>query len=168
MNELPLFAEHGAQVGKLRWTQEGLYLQLEARTEGRREGIFRAYLRGENGEKLLGVMEPEGNGMACRKRFAEPQLRALGRWKGAVLRKSGEEGWRDYRGEVPGNWSRRLAVEGALQRKEGQHYLVALPYPEGEAFPFTELFCLARIRRIAGRRYVVYTFSEGGEPMLPQ
>ena len=166
MNELPLTMENGVRCGVQRWTEEGLYLQMEARTDSRREGIVRAFLRCENGERLLGVMEPEGQGMVCRKRFAQPQLQGLGRWKGAVLRKSGESGWQEYRGEVAGNWGKRLALDGALQKEEGACRLVALPYPEGAVFPFTELFCLAHIRRIDGQRYVVYGFTDSGEPTL--
>lgn len=167
MNELPLFAENGAQIGRLRWTKEGLYIQLEARTEQRRQDICRAYLRCENGERLLGVLEPEGQGMVCRKRFAEPQLRGLGRWQGAVLRSSGEGGWQRYGGEVCGNWGKRLAKEeNLLLRREGELLVVALPYPQGEPFPMTELFCLGEIMQISGRRYVVYAFSTEGKPSL--
>lgn len=166
MNELPLFAENGVPAGKLLWTQEGLYLQMEARTEKRWDGICRAYLRGEHGELLLGVLEPEGQGMVCRKRFAQPQLRYLGYWQGAVLRKNGERGWQPYGGEVTGNWGKRLLREGALFRRQGNQLLVALPYPPGGEFPFTELFCLAEIFEMGGLRYVVYTFSEEGKPML--
>lgn len=166
MNELPLFAENGVPAGKILWSKEGLYLQIEARTERRWDGICRAYLKGEHGEQLLGVMEPDGQGMRCRKRFAEPQLRFLGRWQGAVLRKSGECGWQPYSGEVPGNWGKRIVREGTLVRRQGDLLLVALPYPPGEEFPFTELFCLAEIFEIGGLRYVVYTFTEEGKPTL--
>ena len=168
MNELPVFSENGMQLGKLRWTQEGLYMQTEARTEQRLSGICRAYLRCENGERLLGVMEPEGQGMVCRKRFAEPQLRGLGRWQGVILRGSGG-GWQTYGGEIAGNWGKRLAKETmALLWREGELLLVALPYPPGEEFPFVELFCLAEIMQIGGGRYVVYAFSREGKPVLRQ
>ena len=166
MNELPLFADNGVPVGKLLWSREGLYVQLEARSERRFDGICRAYLKGEAGEQLLGVLEPEGQGMVCRKRFAEPQLRYLGRWQGAVLRKNGERGWQPYCGEVVGNWGKRLAREGTLIRRQGELLLAALPYPPGGEFPFTELFCLAEIFEIGGLRYVVYSFTEEGKPTL--
>lgn len=166
MNELPLFADNGVPAGKLLWSKEGLYLQLEARAEGCFDGICRAYLKGEQGEQLLGVMEPEGQGMVCRKRFAEPQLRHLGRWQGAVLRKNGERDWQPYDGEVAGNWGKRLGREGTLLRRQGNLLLVALPYPPGGEFPFTELFCLAEIFEIGGLRYVVYTFTQEGKPTL--
>jgi len=167
MNELPLYAENGRPAGMLRWKQEGLYVEFEALTDQRFDGIGRAYLRGEGGERLLGVMEPCGSGMRCRKRFAEPQLRWIGRWQGGVLRRGGEALWSPYAGEVKGEWAKRLAREGALQRKKGALQLVALPYDRDQPFPLTELFCLAEIREIGGRQYVVYAFSEEGKPVLP-
>ena len=104
--------------------------------------------------------------MVCRKRFARPQLRYLGSWQGAVVRKNGERGWQPYCGEVAGNWGKRLAREGALFRRQGELLLVALPYPTGGEFPFTELVCRAEMIAIGGLRYVVYTFSKEGKPML--
>ena len=166
MNELPLFAENGRPAGRLRWKKEGLYIELEALTDQPFAEIVRAYLRCEGGERLLGVMEPWGGGMRCRKRFAEPQLRSLGRWQGGILRRSGEPLWSPYGGEIKGEWGKRLPREGVLTRKEGALRLAALPYPVGESFPLTELFCLAEIRQIGGLRYVVYTFSEEGKPVL--
>lgn len=167
MEELILYAEDGGAVGTLRWKREGLYVELEALTERRFEGIIRAYLRCESGERLLGVMEPFGGGMRCRRRFAEMQLRPLGRWQSGILRfSSGETGWMSYAGEITGEWSRRLTAEGILTKPEGALRLVALPYGMGEAFPLTELFCLAEIREIRGRRYVVYAFSGEGTPTL--
>ena len=168
MNELPLFAENGVHAGKLLCSQEGLYIQMEARTDCRWDGICRAYLKGEYGEQLLGVLEPEGQGMVCRKRFARPQLQHLGNWQGAVVRRTGERGWQPYCGEVAGNWGKRLTREGALLRRQGNLLLVALPYPAGGEFPFAELFCLAEIFAIGGQRYVVYAFSEEGKPVLRQ
>ncbi|MGM9618259.1 MAG: hypothetical protein ACI3W8_00250 [Oscillospiraceae bacterium] len=168
MNELPLLLEGGAPVGKLRWAQEGLYYQIEALADQRREGICRAYLSGENGERLLGVMEPRGQGMYCRKRFAEQQLQGLGRWQGGVLRRSGDGAWQPYGGELAGEWGSRIRAEGTLTRLAGSLRLVALPYDQGAPFPLTELFCLAQLRQIGGRRYVIYAFSPEGTPVLPR
>ena len=166
MNELPLFTENGRPAGKLRWKKEGLYVELEALADQSFSEIVRAYLRCDGGERLLGVMEPCGRGMCCRKRFAEPQLRALGRWQGGVLRRSGEPCWVPYAGEIRGELGKRLSRDGVLTRTEEGVRLTALPYPPGEPFPLTELFCLAEIREIGGFRYVVYAFSEEGKPVL--
>lgn len=166
MEELTLYFEDGRPAGRLRWRREGLYTELEALTERPFAGIGRAYLLGEGGERLLGVMEPWEGAMRCRRRFAEMQLRGLGRWQSGLLRLGGGEGdWTPYAGEVRGEWSRRLARTGALTRREGALQRVALPYGEGEEFPLTELFCLAEIRVLRGQRYVVYAFSGEGRPV---
>lgn len=167
MEEYTLYSEDGRAVGTLRRQQEGLYVELEARTPRPFPGIGRVYLRCAGGEQLLGVMEPFGGGMRCRRRFAEMQLRGLGSCESAVLRVTGGDGdWTPYAGEIAGEWGRRIAEAGALTRPEGADRLVAIPYPQGAAFPLTELFCLARVRTIRGGRYVVYAFSADGEPRL--
>lgn len=167
MEELTLYTGDGRAAGRLRWKREGLYVDVEALTDRPFSGIGRAYLRCEDGERLLGVMEPFGGGMRCRRRFAEMQLRGLGRWQSGILRLAGDgEDWSPYAGEIPGLWGRRIAADGVLTKAEGTLRLAALPYGAGEAFPLTELFCLAEIREIRGQRYVVYAFSSEGAPTL--
>lgn len=167
MEGYTLYGEDGRAVGTLRRRQEGLYVELEARTPRPFPGIGRVYLRCAHGERLLGVMEPFGGGMRCRRRLAEPQLRPLGPCESAVLRVSGgDEDWVPYADGIAGEWGRRLAELGALTRRERAYQLVAIPYPPGAAFPLTELFCLAQVRTIRGARHVVYAFSADGEPVL--
>lgn len=167
MEEWTLYGSDGCAVGTLRGQREGLYVALEAATPRCFAGIGRVYLRGGGGERLLGVMEPFGGGMRCRRRFAEMQLRTLGSIESAVLRVAGDEtDWAAYGGELAGEWGRRLAGKGALWRREGELLLLALPYGEGAEFPLTELFCLAEIRILQGKRHVVYAFTGEGKPVL--
>ncbi len=43
-------------------------------------------------------------------------------------------------------------LSGAMVREEKREKLLALPYSESAPFPLPELFCLARIGRVAGER----------------
>lgn len=52
-------------------------------------------------------------------------------------------------------------------RREGRQLRLALPYGEGRPFPLTELFCLARIRTMDGRRWAEYRFL-GRDPVPPE
>ena len=63
---------------------------------------------------------------------------------------------------------RNLAAlpEGALVRLAGSVWLAAVPCAEDAPFPLTELFCLARIETVAGRRCVVFAFDASGWPVL--
>ena len=56
---------------------------------------------------------------------------------------------------------------GAMCRREGRQLRLALPYGEGRPFPLTELFCLARIRTMDGRRWAEYRFL-GRDPVPPE
>ena len=167
METLPLY-EGARQVGTVRWAREGLYIHVEAAAE-RRAGICRAYLRCENGEKLLGVLEPEGELLRCERRFAAQQLRSLGPFLAGELRQAGDDGWRPFAGGLGAYWDGRLAgTEGALVREEGARRLLAVPLDAARAFPLMELFCLAEPRDIGGSPCAVFAFSSGNEPLPPE
>lgn len=60
----------------------------------------------------------------------------------------------------PGLWR-------AMCHREGRQLRLALPYGEDRPFPLTELFCLARIRTMDGRRWAEYRFL-GRDPVPPE
>ena len=47
-------------------------------------------------------------------------------------------------------------LSGAMMREEKSGKLLALPYSENAPFPLPELFCLARIEMVGGRKCVIY------------
>ena len=57
-------------------------------------------------------------------------------------------------------------VRGALTGKAGETRLLALPYDGKKPLPLAPLFCLARLRDIGGKRYVVYAFDEKEWPVF--
>ena len=91
---------------------------------------------------------------------------------GTVVRGLAEEvgaaradAWRPAR-EVPSFPAAAALPEGALVRRVGSVWLAAVPCAEDAPFPLTELFCLARIETVAGRRCVVFAFDASGWPVL--
>ena len=54
----------------------------------------------------------------------------------------------------------------AMVREEAHGKLLALPYSERAPFPLPELFCLARIETVGGRKCVVYRVDEKNSPIL--
>lgn len=158
--------QNGCEIGSVHVREEGLYLRFSARTQCRLAGICRAYLRFENGEKLLGVMEPSPGGMSCTRCFAKQQLRALGALRFVTLRTEEEKCWQAYDGRLPGSFAARLPQAGILQRREEDTLLLALPYRTDAPFPLTELFCFASVSHIDGRDYIVYRFSDKGTPKM--
>lgn len=165
MNELPLY-ENGKKTGKICWRREGLYCRFEAVSELRGEGIRRAYLCGETKDILLGVMEPQGGKLCCRKSFALQQLRSLGTWQRGEIRGGPDAEWKNYCGGLKGEFSQRIG-SGALIRQNGDRTYLALPYDAAKPFPLPEVFCLASICSLRGQKYVVYAFSSDG-CLLPQ
>ena len=91
---------------------------------------------------------------------------------GTVVRGLAEEvgaaradAWRPAR-EMPSFPAAAALPEGALVRRAGSVWLAAVPCAEDAPFPLTELFCLARIETVAGRRCVVFAFDASGWPVL--
>ena len=57
-------------------------------------------------------------------------------------------------------------LSGAMVREEKSGKLLALPYRESAPFPLAELFCLARIGTVGGRKCVIYRVNEKNSPIL--
>lgn len=57
-------------------------------------------------------------------------------------------------------------LPSAMVREVEHGRLLALPYSENAPFPLPELFCLARIETVGGRRCVVYRMDEKNSPIL--
>ena len=57
-------------------------------------------------------------------------------------------------------------LSGALVCERERETLLALPYDEGAPFPLPELFCLARIGTVGGRKCVIYRVDEKNSPIL--
>ena len=57
-------------------------------------------------------------------------------------------------------------LSGAMVREEKSGKLLALPYSESAPFPLPELFCLAHIGTVDGRKCVIYRVNEKNSPIL--
>ena len=55
-------------------------------------------------------------------------------------------------------------LHGALICERERETLLALPYDEEAPLPLPELFCLARVERVRGRRCVIYRLDEKKSP----
>ena len=163
MDKFPLLWE-GKAIGELSVEREALYTWFTARCRLPGDGIWCAWAVGDRGELRLGVVEPQ-NGI--RRRFSQHMTAPLGKLLRGELRPAGdraEEAWAavpeaDRLFRTP--WLRRYlrGVRGAMTRTVGEVRLLALPYDEKKPFPLTPLFCLAQLKSICGKRYVVYAFD---------
>ena len=71
----------------------------------------------------------------------------------------------DWKALPRGSFFRSL-LSGAMVREEKRGKLLALPYSENAPFPLAELFCLARIGTVGGRKCVIYRVDEKNSPIL--
>lgn len=137
------------------------------------DGLYRAYLRGGNGELLLGVLEPRENALRAEKRLSAPELAALGPILDARARRSfsfAAERWEPV-GDAPlfadATLSRRVsAIPGGRYRRDGRGTHLALPYAPDRPFPLAERFCFAQIRAVEGQLCAVYCLDAQGFPIF--
>ena len=131
-------------------------------------GLWRIVARGTAGELTLGVLE--GGVCTLHRRFSHALAARLGTVESVTaLRSAGarmESEWQACRrGDAP---HLPPLPPGALCRRESWGRTLAFPWREGGPFPWTELFCLARVGTMAGRTWVFYTLGEAGEPVIRQ
>ena len=163
--EREIFAD-GRAAGTLRTEPDGAdtCFSLSCRLG---PGLWRLWAEGTAGRLLLGTREG-GGPVTLLRRFSDRLVRPVG----TVVRGLAEEvgaaradAWRPAR-EEPSFPAAAALPEGALVRRVGSVWLAAVPCAEDAPFPLTELFCLARIETVAGRRCVVFAFDASGWPVL--
>lgn len=173
MDKFPLVWRERA-VGELSAEREALYTWFDARCRLPGEGLWCAWVVGENGELRLGVLEPAGDRAAIRRRFSDRMTAPLGRLLRGEVRsaapaaergdwQSAEEPETLFR--APLLRQRLRGVQGALTRTGQGRRFLALPYDREKPFLLTALFCFARVRRIQGREYAVFAFDEEENPL---
>ena len=60
----------------------------------------------------------------------------------------------------------RLVFPFGAARLRALTVILALPYSENAPFPLPELFCLAHIGTVDGRKCVIYRVNEKNSPIL--
>jgi len=164
----------GAQTGEIRMRPCGVYREIRVHMSDPGDGLYRAVLVGEKGERLLGVMEPSQGELTLCRRIYDRDIRALGALKRGEARRSiafsPQQRWQAV--EDPARlfgdpfWQQRLKDCGkSWFRREGELLYLALPLEGGKPFPLVTLFCLARREDIAGQCCVRYAFDENEQPV---
>ena len=148
-----------------------------------KKGLYKGWLTGAGGRVLLGTFVPEDGVLRLSRTVSVAELERQGAWQPdgaeAVLTYSFQKERRER--PVPSGWSRisdpaRLMGEPllaqaigrtyALQRRDEQGFLLAIPFGTGQPFPLTPLFCFAQIMELDGKPYAVFPFRPGGCPRV--
>ena len=161
----------GEEMGTVTLTEQGARTQVEVSCRRDNAGLFRAYLLCGKGEYPLGVLEPQGDRAVIRRRFSRAMTAPVGKPVRGEVRPAGGSGvWEEVAApdtlfRTPWLRQQLRGVSGAMTGKQGNNRLLALPYDPAKPFPLPPLFCLARVRMIRGKPYVVYAFDEKEWPV---
>lgn len=164
---MELRTESGGCVGHVAVRRQGeeTVFTVTARLE---DGLWRIVACGSAGELTLGVLE--GGEQTLHRRFSRSLTDRLGQVESVTARRSAitrmESEWREAcSGDVPHLPS---LPPGAVCCSRGAGHTIAIPWRQGEPFPLTEMFCLARVGSMAGRTWVFYTLNGRGEPIFQE
>ena len=174
MERFPLYCG-GRKTGELTLERMGNRVEIRAAMSTPGDGLYRAALVGERGEFPLGVMEPDGGCLRLCRRPYQRDISCLGMVLRGEARRSfafkGANIWRrtDRPAELfKSAWPGENADNHGpmLWRREGECLSLALPYDRAQPFPLEKLFCLARLERMEGKCWVIYTFDREEQPVL--
>lgn len=159
--DYPLYVNDKRQ-GILRVTAEGQDTCFEVRCPPM-PGLYRAYVQGERGRLLLGVMEGEG----LRRRFSPTLTSPIGRILSGRMEESvlcQADDWTS----APEDWLAQYPPfpPETLFCRRGRRYYLAIPYAEEKPFPLEKYFCFARVRTMDGRLRAVFIFDRDGNPLI--
>lgn len=156
--DYPIYWE-GEKRGLLRVSHVGVDTCFEL--TGNKDGLYRAWVEGEQGKLLLGIME---NG-CLRRRFSPYMTHTIGRPICGRLERVIQpvHHWRRVADNEFPLWP---IPSDALCRKCGRYCELALSYREKEEFPLLPLFCFAKVCMIDGKWYAVFCFDDSWQPVM--
>lgn len=161
--------------GTLTLNREGAYVRLAARRVPDGKGLYKVWLLGRQGKRMLaGTLAPEEGELRLRRRLSVGQLEQAGCWPvegaEAVLAFSFQQKEAWYCEARPGQLVedgllRQLLRRPMLCRKTGDGFQLAAPFSTRRPVELSTLLCLARVVRVEGNPHLVWSFDRGGRPM---
>lgn len=163
---------HGKPCGELISEESGLYRRYRAvcRIEPDTDPM-RLFAVGEKGELRLGVIQPENGAFVLHRQMSLKEADAAGKLLRGELRPLvvQETDWQPaaepeklFRGTILRG--RLRGKQGVLFCRSGECCFLSIPFDVGSPFPLTDMFCLARIRRLGRRQYAVFCFDSQENP----
>ena len=158
--------------------QENASVWLEAHRNWDQQGLYKVWLSGQSGERMLiGTLIPEGGELRLLRRLSVNELERSGCWpiaaaQAVVAFRFGERReW--YREQNPGQWVSdpllRSQLKGnALCRRMRESRQLAFPFHMDRRVPLETLICLAQPECIGGQWHLVWEFDALGAPVVPK
>lgn len=162
--------------GTLTLNREGAYVRLEAQRAADGRGLYKVWLLGGQGRRILaGTLAPEDGKLRLLRRLSVGQLEQEGCWPvegaEAVLAFSFEQKGAWYCESRPGQMVeddllRQLLRRPMLCRKTGEGFQLAAPFSTQRPVVLSTLLCLARVTRVEGKPHLVWSFDRAGRPRV--
>lgn len=165
--------------GVLTLQQDGPRVHMKAERPADGRGLYKVWLHGDHGGKLLlGTLVPDGGALRLSRVVSVSALERAGCWP-------------RFRAEAPlafafdgrpdGRWYceqhpeqlvtdplLRARLRGAmLCRKENGTFALSSPFRADRPVRLPALVCLARVERRDGQLYMVWEFDSQGNPKVP-
>lgn len=165
--------------GTLTVRQDGVRVHMEAERPPDGKGLYKVWLRGDQGGKLLlGTLVPEGDALRLRRTLSVGTLERAGCWprfraEAPLAFSFGEApGGKWYCEQHPERMVRdpvlKAQISGAmLCRREKEGFVLSAPFAADRPVRLPSLFCLAGVERREGKLYMVWYFNAEGEPEFP-
>lgn len=151
--------------GMLTVRQDGVRVHMEAERPSDGRGLYKVWLRGDQGGKLLlGTLVPEEGALRLRRTLSVGALLAF-----SFEAPSGGKWYCEQHPErLVSDPVLRQQLSGAmLCRREGEGFALSAPFAADRPVRLPSLFCLAGVERREGRLYMVWYFNKEGRPVLP-
>ena len=160
---MELRLENGSVVGSVSVQREGedTRFTVVARLP---QGLWRMVAHGTAGQLVLGVMEGGGT---MQRRFSRPLTDRLGTVQSVTAQRAGARMESEWQACTCAPQHLPPLPAGTLCKNLSDGTLLALPWSDNAPFPWTPLFCLARVGRMGGRLWVFYRLDGAERPVLP-
>lgn len=165
--------------GTLTLRQDGPRVHIEAERPSDRRGLYKVWLHGDQGGKLLlGTLVPENEVLRLRRTLSVGTLERAGCWPrfraeaALAFAFSGQPRGRWYCEQhperlVPDPVLRENLQRAMLCRKGETGFSLAVPFRTDRPVPLPALFCLSQVERWDGQLHLVWNFNSNGQPEIP-
>ena len=165
--------------GVLTLRQEGPRVHIEAERPSDGRGLYKVWLHGDQGGRLLqGTLVPENGALRLRRTLSVGALERAGCWP--RLRAEGVLAFA-FNAPPGGRWyceqhPERLVSDPVLQarlrgamlcRRGEDGFSLSAPFRTDRPLRLPALFCFARVERREGQLHLVWEFDLEGNPKVP-
>ena len=165
--------------GTLTLRQEGPRIQMEAERPADGRGLYKAWLHGDQGGKLLlGTLAPEGGRLILRRTLSVGALERAGCWPQCWAESplafafAAQGGGRWYCEQHPERMVRDPLLQARLRgamlcRREEGAFSLSAPFRTDQPVRLPALFCFSGVERRDGQLHLVWEFDSQGNPKVP-